>query len=918
MTDSHFELPLNGVEELSQGQKGIQLWWSPVALAVSLPWRCIEHYVSASADPDQSIRQDVQRRLRLASLVLADHGIVCPVVGVLWGGRAFERGSPWAVDQDWHGGNFILYVEKDVEAAKDRLVDVLAPEPERLGEEEIVLPSLDEVLEALAKNVSNDDLRAVLCDLLRSPVPPKIEDQLAFWAEHGRAKDRQTPATNKNSSPGDHRPTFEVSRVEQLKIGGFRGITIPLRLHIDADLVLFLGPNGTGKSSVAEALSWALTGHALTERQRHGGLQNLCVSDEAPVVTLQVTPAADGDDASLKLIVTGDDYGEVTSARVASESFRASDNWFWPGTEIPPELQHRLTAFFQDEHRDLFDKRANGATLLQLLAPLPRPAERVERALRGEELMNDLGDVDHRLDQEVEEAAPERGEDLWERLRQATDPLIELTREISELREVATVGQHVPSTKDENDFDKKRGDSPETKVSGEIGESWGSLFESISGLDYIGVRPKSPTTWRRALRDYLEKAHKIVQNSIRESVRPEDENNVHQWQARVDELQQEIASLERRAGRSNEHLEWLGVREGTDGESELVLLFRLLEERRERWCSPPADLADDAERIRSEMARVEPDRVRLCAEDARRMQQEQRETAGILAKRRAEATELQSRLDEVYAANDQLEALKDLQARLEQLNQESVSTALDKAWDAYRSWIRIRDSYVERQKHLESFRARRRALDNLAEQGLRPPSTVSDEEIRRAWETAVGRIAGRFAMTGGSKVEAIRTERNAQDHKEPIPGLDLALSGKRRLEHFSAGQRAQLAIAQLLGQKAIASSQSRFRFPNRILVLDDVTSTHDLTNLTREALLWRQLAYHPEQNQRLQVILSSHHDTLSNRLIDLLVPPEGRSLRVLRFDEWTPASGPRVEPFDVCEASKISKQVKEALRRALC
>lgn len=107
----------------------------------------------------------------------------------------------------------------------------------------------------------------------------------------------------------------------------------------------------------------------------------------------------------------------------------------------------------------------------------------------------------------------------------------------------------------------------------------------------------------------------------------------------------------------------------------------------------------------------------------------------------------------------------------------------------------------------------------------------------------------------------------------------------------------------MIGQKEIALNQHQFNFPNRILVLDDASSSYDLNNVTREALLWRQLAYHPEKEQRQQIFLSSHHDDLTNRLIDLLVPPPGCKLRVLRFNGWDEDNGPDIEAFDVVPAT---------------
>ena len=87
--------------------------------------------------------------------------------------------------------------------------------------------------------------------------------------------------------------------------------------------------------------------------------------------------------------------------------------------------------------------------------------------------------------------------------------------------------------------------------------------------------------------------------------------------------------------------------------------------------------------------------------------------------------------------------------------------------------------------------------------------------------------------------------------------------------------------------------------PHRVLLLDDVSSTYDLSNLVRESILWRQLAYTRDWGRKRQVILSSHHEDLANLLLDHLVPPDGYSMRVLQFKGWSQERGPIVESFKV-------------------
>src|SRR5688572_11247548 len=49
-------------------------------------------------------------------------------------------------------------------------------------------------------------------------------------------------------------------RLEQLSISAFRGIPGHLNLNLEAPLNLIFAPNGTGKTSICDAVEWVLTG----------------------------------------------------------------------------------------------------------------------------------------------------------------------------------------------------------------------------------------------------------------------------------------------------------------------------------------------------------------------------------------------------------------------------------------------------------------------------------------------------------------------------------------------------------------------------------------------------------------------------------------------------------------------------------
>jgi len=49
-------------------------------------------------------------------------------------------------------------------------------------------------------------------------------------------------------------------RPKGLTVAGFRGFKLPKTIPLDADIVVILGSNGSGKSSIVEALEWLLLG----------------------------------------------------------------------------------------------------------------------------------------------------------------------------------------------------------------------------------------------------------------------------------------------------------------------------------------------------------------------------------------------------------------------------------------------------------------------------------------------------------------------------------------------------------------------------------------------------------------------------------------------------------------------------------
>lgn len=89
------------------------------------------------------------------------------------------------------------------------------------------------------------------------------------------------------------------------------------------------------------------------------------------------------------------------------------------------------------------------------------------------------------------------------------------------------------------------------------------------------------------------------------------------------------------------------------------------------------------------------------------------------------------------------------------------------------------------------------------------------------------------------------------------------------------------------------------------MLFDDITTSLDLNQIIPACVLFRKLAYTPSDSRRRQLFISSHHEDLTNYLIDNLIPPEERSMKVLEFSDFNVNYGPRIDGWDVAPAKGL-------------
>jgi hypothetical protein len=257
-------------------------------------------------------------------------------------------------------------------------------------------------------------------------------------------------------------------------------------------------------------------------------------------------------------------------------------------------------------------------------------------------------------------------------------------------------------------------------------------------------------------------------------------------------------------------------------------------------------------------------------------------------------------------SSDEVDALVRLQAQLKAALRE-----LKKYWEEKSQFTRWKESELDR-KRAQTFLTQAKDFVLRVQQQI-AEITEPSKDLLEATRSRAETVLQRFSIVDGIlPLKLVPTDRVSSDavstsEAGTVQRIYAIKTGDgRELRHLSTGQRAQIAISFLTTQNtAIPHTMS-----HRVLLLDDVTTAYDLSNLTREASLWRQLAYGSEDPlYRRQVFLSSHHEDMTNHLLDLLVPPEGRTMRLIRFTDWTPTDGPHIEQLEVEATQSMSMEL---------
>lgn len=669
-----------------------------------------------------------------------------------------------------------------------------------------------------------------------------------------------------------------VRRVTSLTLSGVRGVPYhlgaasePLKLNTDADIVLISAPNGHGKSTVIEALLFLLTGACAPGRNPGDLVHRSGTGEDRLMISARCKTNA-APDQLLRVSHSGSDGAprfDEGAEDVPAKRPRCVDRRFWEAVELKPgaeldeivkkesgqlaETMRRACLYSPDSPTASTDETAlsHGG---RSFADLFRRRNPLRAAIIDDEAPTVTLDKARRsiasLRTEADSLAAQRGE-FRAQAERAVDALVSLVESV-----FVAARQAPPKW-------AKRGLSrlPEVATALQVGV-------------VVGTTP-APQLLGSVVDELKRRIPKVAD--------PEEQRKLDAARAERGALaakRQSIATVDGEAARELAALAELFTRTADAPERHLKTVTKAVE----------AGTVD--QRVLDELTRLDVPLARQLAEglqavyaDAARMQ--------------AERAALDTRIDELTGVIQVLEKKQAreseaLEAQLTSFKEQGAhrQALLEYAKACAAGNASFTQEVEEKARQVEATLAFLDAWLKVARQIPKP--------VAEAYREFMKRFMGRFRVAGGSGIIAA-----AHDDDSPAgQSFRHALSGDRTLGRMSSGQASQVAVASMLAQNhilgAFAGDAHVVGLAHHLLFLDDVSTTYDRGNLLRETLLWRQLAYGPEDEaERRQLFITSHLDDLNRQLVDMLAPPPGRSLIVYFIRKWDPKTGPVFEGYKI-------------------
>ncbi len=833
--------------------------------------------------------------------------------------------------QVFHRGKFLLLpiasgrTETEINQVRQNLCNLLSPEAEDINDFEP--PQTLELAEFWDRLHAEPTLAGDPIDRLsgwRSVTQPgaifspkeQKEYWVRVWEKLLKNEVVQQPGQGRQGEgrPGRvvEKPESLCTRITTARIRDFKGLKDTGCIDLDADIVLLTGANGNGKSSFVEALSFGLTGYHpdwepphstdhffFSGNRSRGKAQEFRIELETEHHTLE-SDGGGGAVTRKTLCFTRqpgrdggkDDHLDILRREIGSEGEAAGKEMYVP---VDRQLHFRMTSYLPEHVNMLFEENvapagkadqeddedlsrclepADRVNLLRHLFPALAPeieALCVVTEKRLSEIDNELDSIRTRI---------EGVEDFAERLEGFSEFFSSLQKLIQQLPIPGARDWTINSGWDEQPedvhaycalLDAER-ESLEKLFSGSLAEFWLSLP------------------------DLVERTGSVMPGAAQR------QKEIHAVELEISQIKQKIRELEAKL-------------EQPEVSSEILTKFRdycrfFLDNHHELIRELNSLMAEESGAgvdLAREMERVDPDRMRLAEQELTgllgkyrdTLQRELMQNQELLARqeeRRSklsqqyEDTESFKRLAKFFDTSDRRDLLRSLENDHNNCRDyDDLIENRDKLTRERNSFARLSD-FIEQQRWAAAGEA---GDDEDLHKSSRP-----NRSLRKAVEDVLNQVLQRFVLAGGMEQVQVTEEYElkADTDKQDEPDK------QRGLACFSSGQKAQIGMAWMVAVRELMQSEKNrevIHFPHRILIMDDPSTTFDTTNLLSQAVLWRQLAYNRDPSRRYQVFIVSHHEEFSSHLLDLLCPPPGYSMRLVRFEDWDPENGAKIKTYDV-------------------
>ncbi|MEO5376358.1 MAG: AAA family ATPase [Magnetococcus sp. DMHC-6] len=659
-----------------------------------------------------------------------------------------------------------------------------------------------------------------------------------------------------------------IARIKKMELNNFKGFVGSHEVNVDADLVLLTGSNGYGKSSFLEALQLLLTRWHPYKKKSD---TMITVGKDSSFISINNQEGKDSFSLSLERgkekIIPSNSYPPYL-LQSNLEQKQTSD------------LEARICCFFQDRVQYLFDEFSTGRTLRDIFEPVPEYWKTFDT-----KLLEIANQVDNYINTYTYKMAV---------LPSSQDKIIYDYKEFSKYLRLLKI-----------ELDKKWPEIPETIMKE---EELAFLAVEILQIDNKPLHVNSSNlieTFEQTIIKEVERCRnraKINNQEIDKNI-----DLYEKVQKKIIETEKSLTKISNDFPTLDKDVHSFDATE--NGQPDLLAVFHSLAHNSKRWSCIQIDSKENSrfQRILEELAAVSEEEARKCAT-----------TLAVWLTPRREAFEQKQELEQKKQnLENELKKLEKSKkfGELSKLKEDLEKTfnLLKKSWEKERERLQLerkRDTYVRAVEELNIIKKSLDILKDAFEKMSRP-----NEPLRKDIEKIINLVLGRFSLVEGIlpvTLDCVDENVNEEKSRRYV----IKAKNGRAVNQLSTGQRTQMAVSFLVGQNHAISQL----LPHRIIILDDVSTSYDLANLTREAILWRQLAYGEDKEHpylKRQIFISSHHEDMTNKLLDLLAPPAGSSMRYLRFTDWSPEKGPTIEQMKILPTEKTDGVAMERLIRRL-